>query len=248
MEPSAYQQMYEIERHNWWFVARKEILDSLIEDFSSSKSEILEIGAGTGGNLEMLSKHGRVSAIEPDDFARKKIFERFGNQINLIKGELPNSLNLQAQSFDLICLFDVLEHVENDLLSLIAIKKFLKPNGKIILTVPAFQFLWSTHDVKLHHVRRYNLSGLKELISAADLQIVRITYFNFFLFPLAFFARLIMKIIPKKKLSSEKNLPNFLNKILTKIFASEKFLLKKNCNLPFGLSLLCVAQLKPKEN
>lgn len=248
MNPAAYEEMCQTEQSHWWFVARREILSSLIKKFSKPNQKILEIGAGTGGNLEMLLNYGAVSAVEPNDFARKKILEKFGNKISLINGKLPNQLNLENQSFDLICLFDVLEHVEDDLLALREIKKFLKPNGKIILTVPAFQFLWSSHDKNLHHFRRYNFNNLKKLITNSNLRATRIGYFNCLLFPIAFVMRLIEKIFPAKKSSSTNNCDPITNKILTKIFASEKYFLQINWNFPFGLSLFSVLELDSKKH
>jgi SAM-dependent methyltransferase len=238
MDAKSYREMCDLEKQHWWFVARRSILEFFVEKNTKPLAQILEIGAGTGGNLEMLMRHGKVTAIEPNDFAREKIREKFGEKISMIKGSLPSELGLQNQGFDLICLFDVLEHVEEDLASLSELKKFLNPNGKIIITVPAFQFLWSLHDEKLHHHRRYNLRSLKNLIKDSGFAAEKITYFNCILFPLAASIRLFEKIIHQRSGGEYHGLPPF-NKFLTMIFSSEKFWLKK-FNFCFGLSLLCV--------
>lgn len=240
MEAQEYQNMSTNEESHWWFVARKEILGTLIKKFCPKRESILEVGSGTGGNLPMLLEHGKVVAIEPNEFARKKISEKFGDQISLIDGKLPDNLNLKNQKFDLICLFDVLEHIKQDRAALLEIKKFLNRDGRIILTVPAFQFLWSNQDKKLHRFRRYNRKNLRELLESCNLEIVEISYFNFFLFPLALLARFF-----SKKSGSEK--PNyFLNELFREIFLCEKFFLEKGFIFPFGLSLFCVLKSTSK--
>ncbi len=186
----------------------------------------------------MLSKHGIVSAIEPNEFARKKISEKFGEKISLIAGKLPDDLNLKNQRFDLICLFDALEHINDDRASLLEIKKFLNHGGKIILSVPAFKFLWSNHDKNLHHFRRYNRKNLRELIKSCGFEIIEIGHLNFFLFPLALLARLFIKI------SSTKKLNYLVNELFREIFLSEKFFLKHGFIFPFGLSLFAILQSK----
>ena len=232
--------MAAIEKDHWWFVARRQILSSLIEKFIfTANPKILEIGAGTGGNLEMLIQHGSVTAVEPNIIARNRIQKNFAKKITLIDGRLPDELNLENQKFDVICLFDVLEHIEDDQAALLNIKKHLASNGKIILTVPAFQFLFSDHDKKLHHFRRYNKDNLTKLIKACGLETKAISYFNFFLFPIAFLTRLLKKIFPSIKLE-EKTPSPFLNKIFGKIFVSEKFFLKNGLTFPFGLSLFVI--------
>jgi SAM-dependent methyltransferase len=238
MDAKSYHEMCELEEQHWWFVARRSILEFFIKKNTKPSAQILEIGAGTGGNLEMLMRHGKVTAIEPNDFAREKIREKFSEKISAVNGKLPNGLNLQNQSFDLICLFDVLEHVEEDLASLSELKKFLNPDGKIIITVPAFQFLWGKHDEKLHHHRRYNFHNLENLIKNSGFTAEKITYFNCILFPLAASFRLFEKITHHQSNKQPHGLPPF-NKFLTMIFSSEKFWLK-NFNFYFGLSLLCV--------
>lgn len=245
MTPESYQEMSLIEKTHWWFVARREILSEMVKNNSQSNRKILEIGAGTGGNIDMLLTHGQVSVIEPNEFARQKIYEKFGDKVRIINGALPKPLNLDGQKFDLICLFDVLEHVNSDLESLCEMKKHLNVGGKIILTVPAMQFLWSKHDEDLHHYRRYNLSKLTKLVNDSDLKIGRMGYFNFLLFAPALLVRLLGKIFPKillKNLSSRKEGSSILNKLLKNIFASENILLNKNIRFPFGLSIFAVIE------
>lgn len=238
MEKFEYEEMARTQETHWWFVARREILEALIRKFSPTKTQknILEIGAGTGANLEMLSTLGKVTAVEPNEVARKNISEKFSEKITLINGKIPGELNLQNQKFDVICLFDVLEHIEDDKAALREIKKILERDGRIILTVPAFQFMWSNHDKNLHHFRRYSKKDLCNLIKSCGLEVVEISYFNFFLFPIAFLARILTKKSTAKK-------PNyFLNKLFREVFLCEKSFLEKGFVFPFGLSLFAILE------
>jgi len=240
MEQFEYEAMAQNQEKHWWFAARREILDELIKKFASQKNKkILEIGAGTGANIEMLSTHGKLTAVEPNELARKKISEKFPNKITLINGKLPSELNLENKKFDLICLFDVLEHIKDDKAALHELKKHLTTDAHIILTVPAFQFLWSEHDKNLHHFRRYNKKDLKNLIASCGLETVECGYFNSFLFPLAFLARIFDKIFPSKQ-KPEKIPFALLNQTLREIFAMEKIFLAKGGVFPFGLSLYAI--------
>lgn len=236
MEKFAYEEMAKNQETHWWFAARRNIIKMLIEKFSPTKNpkDILEIGAGTGANLEMLLSFGKVTAVEPNEVARKNISEKFGEKVTIIDGKIPDNLNLKNKKFDLICLLDVLEHIEDDKAALEEIKKILNSEGKIILTVPAFQFMWSDHDKNLHHFRRYNRKDLRNLIQSSGLTVIEIGYFNFLLFPLAFLAR----IIARKSVAKKPN--SFLNEVFYKVFSYEKFFLKNRLFFPFGLSLYAI--------
>ena len=144
------------------------------------------------------------------------------------------------EKFDIICLLDVLEHIEDHKTTLNILKKMMSRDGIMILTVPAYKWLWSKHDELNHHFRRYTKKELNKLFDDKYL-ILKSSYFNFFLFPIALLSRLIDKI---RKRSSQNflNLPNlFINKILFKIFKYESKLLRI-FNLPFGLSILIVVK------
>lgn len=200
--------------------------------------KILEVGCGTGGNIEMLSKYGETFALEKEtsavDYARKKY-------PNIKQGHLPNNIPFDER-FDLICMFDVLEHVEEESLSIQNLKKLLKPNGILLITVPAFQCLYGSHDKLLHHKRRYTLTQLQLLLS--EFTVIKKTYFNTFLFPLLVISRLIDKLFPNKINSLGYNIPNnIVNTIFYTIFKSEKILIKK-FSFSFGSSVLIAVKNK----
>jgi len=242
MDPRQYQKMLKHQELHWWFKARRNILATIIKKFCPQSKDILEIGAGTGANIEMLQKFGHLTAIEPNSYARSEITKKFQKNITILDGKLPDDLNLDKK-FDLICLFDVLEHVKEDLKSLESLKQHLKPNGKLIVTIPAFQFLFSQHDTNLHHFRRYNKTQIEELLTKSNYKIEFTSYFNFLLFPLALISRILLKIFPSKK-TQDGQPPKIINYFWYQIFNFEKFLLKSKIRFPFGLSIITIATHK----
>ena len=237
MNPEAYTQMDEEEARHWWFSGRRKIVATMIESLGlPQKASILEVGCGTGGNLEMLSRFGDVSAFEMDSVARTIATEKTNSQFDIRAGCCPHEIPFDSQKFDLICLFDVLEHIEQDGDTLTILKGMLTEKGKIFITVPACQWLWSSHDEFLHHKRRYSANGLKE-ICCFGLEPLKISYFNTILFPLAVLMRLKDKLFQSKSASGTNTPPKIINMLFKPVFSFERFLLKY-INFPFGLSLL----------
>lgn len=189
----------------------------------------------------MLSAFGQVSAMEMDATARSIAMEKTGGHFDIRPGSCPADIPFAGGKFDLICLFDVLEHIDRDVETLIAIKGLLAKGGRVLLTVPAYRWLWSAHDVFHHHKRRYCAGELRQKTTASGLRPVKISYFNTILFPLAVIVRLKEKLFGSASSSGSGIPPATINQFLTTIFGGERFLLGK-FNLPFGLSLLGVLQ------
>ena len=153
MDKKFYQEYYTLEREGWWFKARLSILESYCKDLAvNTNIKILNVGAATGATSEMLSRYGEVTSLEYDKFCCEFLKVKTGIEaINASLTELPFKNN----TYDLICAFDVIEHIEDHEKALDEIYRVLRPHGKYFLTVPAFQSLWSNHDVVNHHYRRY---------------------------------------------------------------------------------------------
>lgn len=240
MNPMAYLEMAKTESAHWWFCGRRAILAQVIYGLNlPSNSRILEVGCGTGGNLEMLAEFGEVCAIEMDDVARELASRTTNISCDIRAGHCPEQIPFSGRQFDLICMFDVLEHIERDTETLVAAKKLLANNGRMLITVPAYQWLYGAHDEFLHHKRRYSLKQLKGKIAEAGLKATKISFFNTILFPLAVVARLKDRLFGNELATGTAVPPAIINAVLRSVFGAERFLLKR-CNLPFGVSLLCL--------
>lgn len=239
METYTYQMMRQLEEEHWWFVARRNILKGVLSTLQLPQlCEILEVGCGTGGNISFLRKFGNVICVESDESAAELARERALAPI--LPGRLPNEMPAFDRQFDLIVLFDVIEHIDEDDESLRVLSRLLKPGGRIVLTVPAFSFLWSQHDEENHHKRRYHRNNLSALATLNGLSLDYISYFNFWLFPLVASIRMIRKVIPYRESWQDMKLPAAVpNRILKSIFNSERHFVGKRY-LPFGMSLVAV--------
>ncbi|MBQ0720517.1 MAG: class I SAM-dependent methyltransferase [Gammaproteobacteria bacterium] len=240
MNPDAYLEMADTEARHWWFTGRRAILAHLIDTFDlPPNARILEIGSGTGGNLQMLSTFGQVSALEMDATAREIAMNKTGRCFDIRPGFCPTDIPFVGEKFDLICLFDVLEHIDEDVETLIAVKALLAEGGRVLVTVPAYRWLWSAHDVFLHHKRRYSKAEFNQKIFTSGLHPVKISHFNTILFPLAAIVRMKDKLFGNSLASGSSIPPAPINRLFTAIFRGERLLLSK-INLPFGVSLLGV--------
>ncbi|MGR8979421.1 MAG: class I SAM-dependent methyltransferase [Gammaproteobacteria bacterium] len=240
MDQEIYTQMSLYEDKHWWFVGRRKIIESILNRFykNNGSKKILEIGCGTGGNLALLTQYGILTGIELFDEAREYAIGR--NICPVYKGSLPDNLHLNCK-FDLICLLDVLEHIEDDVEALNGICQHLNKNGQILITVPAFMILWSAHDESHHHKRRYFKKELEDKIIKCGLSIKYSTYFNTILFPIVYLVRIADKIVNRNHIS-DLNMPSSLvNQILKTIFQLEKWILKL-IKFPFGVSILIIAE------
>lgn len=249
MEQEVYQLFSEIQTTHWWFVARRRIVADILQNFLAKNDtrRIAEIGCGTGAMLPMLAQFGEAWGIDNSPEAVQLCTKK-----NLPHVFLDRDPAWHSASFDGMAFFDVIEHVPDEVAFMKNYLAHLRPGGWAVITVPAFMFLWSEHDVLNQHHRRYNAPQLRRAIAAAGLQVERITYFNTFLFPAIAAARFATKTIralarSKRQNGSahlrtdfERNI-SFLNAPLQTVFAGERFLLRRH-DFPFGTSLLALAR------
>lgn len=243
MNKAYYLEYYTLERNHWWFRARLNILQLLIGSTIKGNKKILNVGAATGATSLMLQQFGEVTSLEYDKDCCE--FTSHETGLEIINGSITE-LPFKTDTFDLVCAFDVIEHVEDHQKAAQELMRTCKPGGLIFCTVPAYQFLWSKHDEVNHHFRRYTLSDFSKLF--AGTRDIYKGYFNFFLFPMIALLRLTDKLLKLNSIRKDagsdfsiiKN--NTLNSIFFTIMNAEKFFIKKRIPLPFGVSILFSAQ------
>lgn len=239
MERIVYDRMAELDQLHWWYRARRDVLAALIERTvrPPSDAKVLEVGCGTGHNVPALERFGSVDAVEIDDEARAHAERRLGRRV--LSSPLPELSDVPRGHYDLVASLDVVEHVDDDQAAVAALGACLKPGGKLLLTVPAHQWMWSAHDELNHHKRRYSKAGLARLIDGSPLALETVGYFNSILFPLAVAARLASKVTGRAG-GGDALPPKPLNYLFERAFAAERRLIGR-VSLPPGLSLYAVA-------
>ena len=239
MERIVYEKMAELDQQHWWYRARRQVLAALIRRKARPPAggRLLEIGCGTGHNLEMLSEFGQLDALELDDTARAVAEKRLGRPV--MDSPLPELRGVPQRTYDLVAALDVIEHIDDDEASIASIATLLKPGGKVVMTVPAHEWMWSAHDVVSHHKRRYSKRSLKKLIEGSPLRLEAMGYLNSLLLPAAIAERLASKA--RGKQDADLWLPpRPVNAMLEMLFASERHLIGR-VPLPPGLSLFAIA-------
>jgi len=234
-----------VQKKHFWFKGREELIKILLSKLDiGSNSKILSVGTGTGSELKILKDFGEIYALDVDNKILDLLPLELCKEIrmeNICYAKFPNNY------FRLITLFDVLEHIKDDDLAISKIKHLLEPKGYIIITVPAFQSMYSKHDVALKHFRRYSFFSLKW--KASNFKCTKIGFWCFSLFLPIFFFRLVNKIsikftVKEKSLTSEASIriPKILNNIAYCMLRVDNFCIKHNIMLPFGLTIYGIFQ------
>jgi ubiquinone/menaquinone biosynthesis C-methylase UbiE len=242
MQAHTYAIMYQLEGTHWWFVGRRRIIASFMKRVVTSlklaSPEILDVGCGTGANLELLSTFGPAQGVDvsPEALA---FCRRRG--IGDVKEGQAEALPYDDSSFDIVTALDVVEHLDDDVGGLKEMYRVLRPGGRGLFFVPAFNFLWGVQDDVSNHRRRYTLGEVREVVRRSGFEIEHSTYVNItFFFPILI-GRILMRLTGYRP-ASENNLTiGFLNGILGAIFGAEATLLRY-LSFPFGVSAICIAR------
>jgi SAM-dependent methyltransferase len=188
--------------------------------------------------LALLRQFGRLDAVEYDSAARIVAQGKAGISIGFC--ELPSRIDAADDTYDLVALLDVLEHVQDDVGALKAVAAKARHGGYILITVPAHPWLWSAHDDVHHHKRRYTRRTLRRAIARAGLSLESIGSFNMLLLPAALAQRAAKRILAVRS-ADDSMPPALLNRLLTRIFMIERHFAGR-LTLPIGLSLVAVAR------
>ncbi len=245
--PEQFQLLRGVEDRHFWFVARREIVLKILRRFAPDTAElnVLEIGCGTGNVLRFFrqSTHWRLTGM--DVHAAALEICRQDSNIPLVAAsavDLPF-----RQCWDVVGLFDVLEHIDDDQAVLAECRATLRRGGRLVLTVPAFPFLWSSFDVTACHRRRYRRAGLVANLRRAGFEVERATYFMCTLLPVVYAVRKLRDYFGRRsadnsgELPFEVRTPGVVNAPLLALLRFEGQLLER-FDLPFGVSLLVVAR------
>ena len=239
MEHQLYAEMDVMERTHWWFIGRRRVIFDVIGRLAPRPKSALDIGCGTGMNLEhLVATIPQVKGLEMSEEAIRFSRQRLPG-VEILQGSLPD--NALYERFDLITLFDVLEHIENDDAALRAIRKMLSSQGRLVLTVPAHMYLWTEHDELFHHKRRYTAANLRAVLEKTGYRIERLSYFNTVMFLPIILFRAMRRLLGLREGASDFFVPSApLNRFLSWSFGLECYPLRW-MDMPFGVSLIAVA-------
>jgi SAM-dependent methyltransferase len=233
-------QTHQAEDRHWWYRGRRTVLDGVIAELGlPENARILDAGCGSGRFMVELARRGTVTGVELSDTSvqlarRRAIGEVVAGSVT----EMP----FADDSFDLTVSLDVIEHLEDDVAALREFRRTVAPGGALLITVPAYQWLWSGHDEVNHHHRRYTRRSLQRVAEQAGWKQVRTTYFNSLLLPVAILLRVLERFNTN---TTESSLdlwipPEPLNWLLERPLALEAALIARGARIPAGLSLLAV--------
>jgi len=236
---------YELQTHraedrHWWYRGRRTVLERVIADLRlPERARVLDAGCGSGRNMVELARHGTVTGVELSNTSVCLARARKAGEV--IEGSVME-MPFAPDSFDLAVSLDVIEHLQDDLGALRELRRTVAPGGSLLVTVPAYQWLWSGHDEINHHHRRYTRRSLLRVAEQAGWKPVRTTYFNSLLLPAAILLRVLERLNTK---TTESSLdlwvpPAPLNWLLERPLALEAALIGRGRRIPAGLSLLAV--------
>ena len=243
MEEQEYKKMDALETEHWWFKAKRQFLAIVLDSQppTGRPLKVLDVGCGTGAVMNFLRARGYdTHGVDMSETALAYCRQK-GLQV---ARSTADHIDFPDATFDIVFALDVLEHIDNAAEAVIEIKRILRPGGLLIATVPAHQFLFSYHDVALHHKRRYNKKTLRALLSP-HLTIERLSWIHAAILLPAIALRAVKKLVPgKNTLSDVGESSPLVNRVMGMWYVAERAVFKMCGHLPWGLSLLVVGRKK----
>jgi SAM-dependent methyltransferase len=250
-DPYFFDELAKVEDRHFWFRARNQLIFELARGASSSLDpcdRVLEIGCGTGNVLRVLETAISNSKLVGMElwFAGLRHAQRRSGAF-LVQADIKNSPF--AKPFDLVGMFDVLEHIADDQAILRLINDTLRPGGKLLLTVPAHQSLWSYFDEASHHCRRYSQGDVRQKLTDAGFQVEFLSEFMASIFPLVWIFRKMRGTGKPSESDRARSLASYefrlipiVNGILTSVLTMEARWLARGHHMPIGTSIVAVAR------
>src|SRR5215510_8503610 len=242
MQSHHYPILYQVEEKHWWYVGRRRIIQSLVEKICTTLNNpnprILDVGCGTGANLKMLAAHGHAEGVDISEQAVEFCRERGLESVKLGAAE---ELPYENDSFDLVTALDVVEHLDADVAGLREMRRVLRRDGRLLLFVPAFMFLWGVQDDVSNHRRRYTLPSLLRSVEVAGFAVEWSSYANISFFLPVLVVRTVMRWLRLRAETEYGINISLMNGPFSQLFAAERFIFKGG-KLPFGVSAVCIAR------
>jgi SAM-dependent methyltransferase len=248
VDAKAYRQFLELERDHWWFRGRRTVYFGLLRQALADHppQRILDLGCGMGGFLDGLQDLGQRVYHSDIDLSSLRHCTRRGHPHGVVSSGY--ALPFRDGAFDLVCLFDAIEHIPDDRRAMAEVARILRPGGRVFVSVPAYQFLYANNDRVAQHQRRYTRAGLRRLFEGAGLEVVRNTHSNVFLFPVILPAVLGLKVLERvwqrEQDPDHTNLswpiPRFVHDLCHRAFAAE-LPFSRRFDWPVGHSIAALA-------
>jgi len=237
----VYELLHKAHERHWWFAARRAILGALLEDAVRDgvpAGVLYDLGCGVGANLPLLQRFGEAVGVDDSPDAVAFCRSRGVGQVRL--ADLNQLRGLPDGSGSVALLADVIEHLDDEEPCLRAAHRLLAPGGLLVVTVPAYQFLWGPSDLAAHHRRRYTEAHLRRVIGR-HFRIEKTTYFNTFLFGVVVVGRLLERLLDRSGEEAANVPAGPVNVCLRVVFQAERSVVRR-WRFPFGVSILCLAR------
>jgi SAM-dependent methyltransferase len=248
MNTEQQQRYYELGRSYWWLAGKYRVIDDVVRrTFRPLRPQprILDLGCGPGNLLDLIARQGDTFGSDFSGDALRFCYDRGYHR--LFRADF-HSLPIRGESFDLVTCIDVLEHLKEDRRAFLELARILRPSGLLVVSVPAFQFLWGDHDTIYGHHRRYRTGEVRERLEAVGLEVLKLSYFEpLFVAPLWLYRNWKKVTVRGSALHERDDFIKLfppLNTLLSHMIAAERFPLRF-FNFPFGVTILAVARKKP---